>query len=255
MGARDRGRGSRACRRCRRLPSWKWAWRSPRPHVAAALVGICGVDSYDARPPSAVTDSRSRSGRSDLHAEGGPQWCCRRTARNWSTSPRSSRTCVRCQRSRREPIPGSESPAGVVAPAFSPDGQSIAFRNTQDTFEAPVAQWRVRPSRSARSNSPTASAGMRTRLSGRSRTRASCAFHQTAAFPKSSRRRTQMKSSMDRSCLPGGRAVMFAVRQDHRHLGSRANRRATASGRRARKTLINGGSDARYLPTGHIAYA
>jgi Tol biopolymer transport system component len=53
--------------------------------------------------------------------------------------------------------------------------------------------------------------------------------------------------------LPGGDALLFTLATDNRWDGSQIVVQSLKSG--ARKTLITGGSDGRYVPTGHIVYA
>jgi eukaryotic-like serine/threonine-protein kinase len=53
--------------------------------------------------------------------------------------------------------------------------------------------------------------------------------------------------------LPGGNALLFTVAADNQWDNAQVVVQSLASGER--KTLISGGSDGRYVPTGHIVYA
>ena len=53
--------------------------------------------------------------------------------------------------------------------------------------------------------------------------------------------------------LPGGDALLFTLATDNRWDGSQIVIQSLKSGER--KTLVSGGSDGRYVPTGHIVYA
>ena len=84
--------------------------------------------------------------------------------------------------------------------------------------------------------------------------KASCACRQTAASPKCwSASRTA--SGNGPQMLPGGEWVLFTIATaDSGQLGQGADRRAVVEDVGTKDARV-GGSDARYLPTGHIVYA
>jgi Tol biopolymer transport system component len=150
-------------------------------------------------------------------------------------------------------IPGSETPVGILNPVFSPDGQSLAFWSAADvtlkriavTGGAPVTicaalgvygmSWsddgivfgqagkgilRVSPN----GGTPDLIAGVEA--------------DELASMP---------------STLPGGKAVLFSVKKQADTWD--AGRIVVQAIGGARKTVLEGGADARYLPTGHLVYA
>jgi serine/threonine-protein kinase len=149
-------------------------------------------------------------------------------------------------------IPGSEGPRGVTNPVFSPDGRSIAFFDQEEfalkrigtTGGAAVTICQAaNPSGMSWDNSgivfgQSERGILRVSPNGGKPELLAAVNNEVAAHPQ---------------MLPGAQAVMFT-------LATNANDwdkaqivvQTLKSG--ARKTLIQGGSDARYLPTGHLVY-
>jgi serine/threonine-protein kinase len=150
-------------------------------------------------------------------------------------------------------IPGSGDPHGVTNPVFSPDGRSIAFfevgeqalKRIDTTGGAAVT---ICPARNPWGMSWDSSGiifgqgdqGI-LRVSpngGKPELLAAVKNGELAAHPQ---------------MLPGAQGVMFTLATDERYWDkAQIVVQALKSG--ARKTVIQGGSDARYLPTGHLVY-
>jgi Tol biopolymer transport system component len=154
------------------------------------------------------------------------------------------------------PIVGTEAAEGVNNPAFSPDGRSIAFySNADQTLQrmgisggAPVT---ICPADSYVGMSWGAD-GIVFGQSGTGIMRVSA----NGGKPELLAAVKDGESVMGPQMLPDGQTVLFTLAT-----GTDANRwdkaqtvvQAVRSGER--KILIEGGSDARYLPTGHVVYA
>ena len=151
-------------------------------------------------------------------------------------------------------IPGSEGSRGVTSPVFSPDGRSIAYWDGADT----AALKRI-----AVTGGAAVTICPALNPNGMSWDGSGIVFGQGAqgilrvsenggnpevlAAVKGGERagRPQM--------LPGGKAVMFTLATGIGEWDkAKIVMQTLKSG--ARKTLVEGGSDARYLPTGHLAY-
>jgi serine/threonine-protein kinase len=153
-------------------------------------------------------------------------------------------------------IPGTDSRQGILNPVFSPDGQSIAFWAADDrtikrmainggaavtvcTAERPLGiSWDA--------------SGILFGQGGRGIMRVAAA----GGEPETLVRVTEGEFAHGPQMLPGGRHVLFTVAT-----GASADRWDKAKvvlqslDSSERKTLVNGGSDGRFLPTGHIVYA
>jgi Tol biopolymer transport system component len=154
------------------------------------------------------------------------------------------------------PLLGTEAPRGVVDPAFSPDGQSIAFYSPgEETVKRiPVG---------GGPQTTICTAGMSFGLNW---SRDGILVGQGPAgiirvSPDGGRPETviTVKPGEDAhgpQLLPDGRTVMFTL-ASVRQGGDRWDKGhivLQSIGSSERKTLIEGGTDARYLPTGHIVY-
>ena len=159
------------------------------------------------------------------------------------------------------PIPGTENKAvlGLFHPMFAPDGQSIAFFSQADTPSA-YGLKRVPIVGGAASTIGTtepplgASWGQEGILIGQ-------AGGILRMSPNGGARELIVKVAPDERAygpqmLPGGRAVLFTVGKNTATDGwDKAQVVAQPLSDGARKMLIDGASDARYLPSGHLMYA
>jgi serine/threonine-protein kinase len=153
------------------------------------------------------------------------------------------------------PIPGTEESEGVLNPVFSPDGRSIAFWSPNTIKRISIG------------GGPAVTICEASRPYGIS-------WHgDTILFGQGGEGIKQVSASGGKpqtlvtvrpgeiadgpQMLPGGKAVLFTIassesgddRWDKAHIVVQPLAGGT------RKTIIEGGSDARYLPTGHLLYA
>jgi Tol biopolymer transport system component len=152
-------------------------------------------------------------------------------------------------------IPGSEDAAGVIDPAFSPDGLSIAFRNNTDGTLKRLA---------LSGGAAITICPMELQPYGISWHDDAIVFaHQgkgvLSVSPNGGVPQVIAATAPDEvvdtpQLLPDKRGVMFSVRKQNATWDqAQIVVQPLAGG--ARMTVINGGAAARYLPTGHIAYA
>ena len=154
------------------------------------------------------------------------------------------------------PIPGTESRQGVLNPVFSPDGQSIAFWVADDHTIKRMAVNGGAPVTICTAERPT---GITWDARGILFGQGPEGVLRVAAAggePERLVRVNEGEIAHGPQMLPDGRHVLFTVAT-----GTSADRwdkakvvlQSLDSG--DRKTLIDGGSDGRVLPTGHIVYA
>ena len=159
------------------------------------------------------------------------------------------------------PLAGADGTNGVSSPAFSPDGRSLAFYSLDDGMIKRIAL--VGGARSRSVPRPIQPVCRGAPLASCSRTRVpnhatSCGCRRRVGSRKCcwSCSRTSTPRG-PRCCLTATRcwsapvtgARVGADRWDHGQIV------AYSVKSRIRKVLIEGGSDPRYLPTGHLAYA
>jgi serine/threonine-protein kinase len=154
------------------------------------------------------------------------------------------------------PIPGTESRQGVLNPAFSPDGQSIAFWVADDRTIKRMAVNGGAAVTVCTAERPTGITwGARWILFGQGG-KGIMRVAAAGGEPETLVRVNEGEIAHGPQMLPDGRHVLFTVAT-----GTSADRwdkakmvlQSLDSG--DRKTLIDGGSDGRLLPTGHIVYA
>jgi serine/threonine protein kinase/WD40 repeat protein len=159
------------------------------------------------------------------------------------------------------PLPGAESAEGVSSPVFSPDSRSLAFFSIGDSTLKRVPVSGGAPVTLCFAINPygvtwspdgilfgQGTGDLRTvmRVPASGGTAQVLITLQPNELPDGPR------------MLPGGDSVLFTLATTSRATVERWDKaqvvvQSVKSG--ARKLLVNGGSDARYLPTGHIAYA
>ena len=154
------------------------------------------------------------------------------------------------------PIPGTESRQGILNPVFSPDGQSIAFWVAEDLTIKRMAVNGGAAVTVCTAERPTGITwDARGILFGQGRE----GIKRVAAAggkPETLVRVIEGEIAHGPQMLPDGRHVLFTVAT-----GTSADRWDKAKvvlqslDSDDRETLIDGGSDGRVLPTGHIVYA
>jgi eukaryotic-like serine/threonine-protein kinase len=153
------------------------------------------------------------------------------------------------------PIPGSDIPSGVVNPVFSPDGQSVAFRSNLDGTLKRLA---------LSGGAPVTVCRMEQQPYGIAWHEDAIVFGQTgkgilSVSPDGGVPHVIAAVGADEivdspQLLPDRRGVLFSVRKSN-EVWDQAQIVVQPLDGGARRTLIAGGADGRYLPTGHIAYA
>jgi serine/threonine protein kinase/Tol biopolymer transport system component len=152
------------------------------------------------------------------------------------------------------PIPGSESATGVVNPAFSPDGQSIAFRNNTDGTLKRLALSGGAAVTICQIAQPYGLSWHDEAIVWGEPGKGVLRVSPNGGVPEVIAAVTADEVVDGPQLLPDNRGVMFSVRKLS-ETWDQAQIVVQPFGGGARKTVINGGADPRYLRTGHIAYA
>jgi serine/threonine-protein kinase len=151
-------------------------------------------------------------------------------------------------------IAGSEAGGiGITSPVFSPDGQSLAFWSVSERALKRLAVAGGAAVTICPSDNP----------SGLSWDEHGIVFGQAKGIlrvsPNGGAPEVIAPAQEDENLccphmLPSGAAVLFSARKNQDSL-DKARIVAQRLDRRARSTLIEGGTDGRYIPTGHLLYA
>jgi Tol biopolymer transport system component len=151
------------------------------------------------------------------------------------------------------PIPGSESAGAVINPTFSPDGQSIAFRSDASLKRialnggAPVT---ICPMEQQPYGISWHDDGIVFSFVGKGVLRVS----PNGGVPEPIASAAENEVVDAAQLLPAGRGLIFSLRTT-RETWDQARVVVQPLGDDGkRKTVIEGGADARYLPTGHLVY-
>jgi Tol biopolymer transport system component len=154
------------------------------------------------------------------------------------------------------PIPGTQVEQGVLNPVFSPDSQSIAFFSGADQTLKRVAVSGGAPVTICPASAPFGvSWGTDGILYGQGRG----GILRTSANGGTPEQIVAVKAdevAHGPQMLPGGETVLFTLAtgtSDDRWDKASIVAQSLKSGERT--TLVTGGSDGRYLPTGHLVYA
>jgi serine/threonine-protein kinase len=154
---------------------------------------------------------------------------------------------------KARPIAGTESMTGVTNPVFSPDGRSVVFysgntlKRVSVTGGAATTVCQAEPTFGISWTEDTVLFGQ----SGKGIMRVSANGGVPAVL-------VAIKNSeivYSPQLLPGGEYVLLTVADGADSNWDRARIVGQSLKSGERKTLIEGGSDGRYLPTGHIVYA
>jgi eukaryotic-like serine/threonine-protein kinase len=153
-------------------------------------------------------------------------------------------------------MPGTERYLGVREPVFSPDGGSIAFYSVADQTLKRTTVTGDTVTTICQADSPTGIAwGPDGIVFGQGR-KGIMRVSANGGTPEVLAGVKEGETAQAPQVLPGGQHVLFTLatgtardRSDRAHIVVQSLK----SGER--KTLIEGGSDARYVPTGHLVYA
>lgn len=156
----------------------------------------------------------------------------------------------------RRALPGLDASQGVTTPVFSPDGQSIAFWSAGDQALMKTGVAGGVPVRLCPSGNPYGMSWSETGIVFALAAEGILKVSANGGTPEVLVRVNAGEQAQSPQLLPGGDRVLFTLAR-----GTAADRwdkaeivaQSLRSGER--KVLITGGSDARYLTTGHLAYA
>jgi eukaryotic-like serine/threonine-protein kinase len=155
-----------------------------------------------------------------------------------------------------KPIAGSEGAQGALAPAFSPDGQSVAFWAGTDQA---IKRISINGGAAVTVCPATRPTGVTWDKTGIIFGQGNAGIMRVAASggkPELIVKTDEGEVADSPSILPDGRSVLFttttAIGPDR---WDKARVVVQQSGAQSRKVVIEGASDGRYVPTGHIVYA
>jgi serine/threonine-protein kinase len=154
------------------------------------------------------------------------------------------------------PIGGIDASSAVINPVFSPDGRSIAYYAAGDLTIKKIAVTGGAPVTLCPADNPFGMSWARDGILFSQGVKGIMRVADTGGKPEVIIRVKSGELAHGPQLLPDGQTVLFTVVTST--AGDRWDKglivvQSLKSG--ARKTVISGGSDARYLPTGHIVYA
>ncbi len=155
-------------------------------------------------------------------------------------------------------IPGAESATGVALPAFSPDGKSLVFWSNAEEVIKRVALSGGAPVVICQDVAPRALTWGSDGIVFAEQNRGILRVSPNGGKPEPLVQPKDKEQIQGPQLLPGGQAVLFTVAP-----GATVSTAAWDQSKivvqtlksGVRKTVILGGTDARYLPTGHLVYA
>jgi eukaryotic-like serine/threonine-protein kinase len=154
-------------------------------------------------------------------------------------------------------VPGTEVREGALNPVFSPDGGSLAFFSNADQTLRRVALTGGAPVMICPATGPT---GMTWDVSGIVFGQGAGGIRRCSAnggMPEQLAKVEADEQASGPQILPGGEFLIFSIAKEQdgrdRHDKARIVVQSLTTGER--QTLIEGGSEARYVPTGHLLYA
>jgi serine/threonine-protein kinase len=159
------------------------------------------------------------------------------------------------------PLSGAEGPEGVSSPVFSPDSRSLAFFSIGDSTLKRVPVSGGAPVTLCFANNPYGVTWSRDGIlfgQGTGDVRTVMRVPAGGGTPQVLITLQPNELPDGARMLPDGDSVLFTLASNSRVAAERWDKaqvvvQSVKSG--ARKLVIDGGSDARYLPTGHVAYA
>ena len=155
-------------------------------------------------------------------------------------------------------IQGTEITQGISVPVFSPDGRSLAFYSNADNTLKRISISGGAPVTICKAEAPFGmSWGSNDQIVYGQGTKGVMRVSANGGPPETIVTMKSDEIAQGPQILPGGNAVLFTLAVTSVPNVQRWDRakivvQSLSSGER--KTLIEGGSDARYLPTGHIIY-
>lgn len=152
-------------------------------------------------------------------------------------------------------IPGTDIPEGVLNPVFSPDGRSIAFWSAADRTIKRIAIAGGAAATVCPADRPF---GMTWNADGILFGQGSAGIMRVPASggtPETLVKVNAGEIAHGPQMLPDGRTILFTLATDGTNRWEKAKIVVQSLTSGERRTLIEPGSDARYLPTGHIVYA
>jgi Tol biopolymer transport system component len=151
-------------------------------------------------------------------------------------------------------IQGSELPGGVGSPVFSPDGRSVAFYSSDGWKRIPVTGGTA-VSICAAENPTGATWDESGIVFGQTRGVFRCPAN--GGTPEQLLSVNQGERAFGPQLLPGGQHLIFTLAKitDLSERWDKGQIILYSLTSKTRTTLVNGGSDARYLSTGHLVYA
>jgi serine/threonine-protein kinase len=154
-------------------------------------------------------------------------------------------------------IQGTESTQGDLNPVFSPDGRSIAFFSFSDQTLKRVAVSGGAPVTICQADPPFGmSWGPNDEIVFGQGAKGIMRVSANGGKPETIVMVTSTEMAHGPQILPGGGAVLFTLAASSgADMWDKASIVVQTLGAGERKTLIEGGRDARYAPTGHIIYA
>jgi Tol biopolymer transport system component len=238
-----------------RVPLWKWALAMAATATIAAVIAGYAVWRLKPAPRSAIT-------RFAIPVEGpsptnvGRQMVALSPDGMQLVYVANSRLYLRpLSALEARAIPGSEVPGGVVNPVFSPDGQSVAFRSNADgTLKRLALSGGAAVTVCRMEQLPYGISWQDDVIVFGQAARGVLRVSQNGGTPEVIASVAADEFVEGPQLLPGNRGVMFSVRKLN-ETWDQARIVVQPLDGGARRVLIEGGADGRYLPTGHLAYA
>jgi serine/threonine-protein kinase len=152
------------------------------------------------------------------------------------------------------PIPGSEVAAGLLSPTFSPDGQAVAYYSNAENS---IKRLAITGGAAVTVCAATGPYGMSWGPDGivfGQRGKGIVRVSANSGTPEVIVPLEDTLLGSSPHILPGGRAVLFSVKKAA-DLWDKGQVVVQVLKGGARKTLVDGAAEGRYLPTGHLVFA
>jgi serine/threonine protein kinase/Tol biopolymer transport system component len=243
-----------------RLPLWKLAMLAALMTVAGSL--LTGVTVWNLRPP--MPSTTPTIARFLMPLGEGQQFT--NTGRSFLSMSPSGTQLVYVANQRvylrsmadleARPVDMSAGPAGVTNPVFSPDGRSIAFYSLADAIIKKISVTGGAPVTICPADNPFGMSWDRDTIVYGQGSKGILSVSANGGKPTLTASVTSDEFAYGPQILPGGQHLLFTVATGtalDRWDKARIVVQSLPSG--DRKTLIDGGSDGRYVPTGHLVYA